>query len=69
MWLGISGKSLGKLKPAESIDVKMTAYPIRLGLWPIPSLRLSDPHLQANYFFKDVASVFIRGTTTTTDST
>ena len=64
LWLGISGKSLGELKPADSIDIKLTAYPIRTGLCAIPCLRLSDPHLQVNYSFEEVAYVFVNATPT-----
>lgn len=60
LWLGISGKVLGNLKPMESIDFPLTAFPVQEGIQPIPKIRISDVVLKNNYDFEEIAYVFVR---------
>lgn len=59
LWLGISGKSVGKLAPSQSVDVEMTAYPIKVGLCPLARIKISEPTLRNNYDFDEVAYVYV----------
>ena len=58
-WLGISGSSLGKVKPSSSIDFTMTCYPVKPGLSPIPTLQITVPALRLDEKFTELAYVFI----------
>jgi hypothetical protein len=59
LWLGISGRSLGKLKPLSSADFSLTAYPVKSGLLPVPGLRINELMLKNNYDFDEIAYVFV----------
>jgi len=59
LWLGISGKSLGRVKPLSSIDFSLTAYPIRSGLLPVPRIRINEVLTKNNFDFDEIAYVFV----------
>lgn len=61
LWLGISGKSLGKVKPGSAIDFDMKCYPVQTGLSPIPKLRISVPgnNLKLEETFSELSYVFV----------
>ena len=59
-WLGISGSSLGKVKPSSSTDFEVTCYPVKDGLAPIPSLRITVPSIKFEETFNELAYVFIK---------
>lgn len=59
LWLGISGSSLGKLAPGSSVDVVLSAYPVKTGLCPIPCLKLSEANLRNSFNFEEPAFVYV----------
>ena len=59
LWLGISGASLGKLAPSQSIEVLLSGYPIKTGLCPIPCLKLSESNLRNSFTFEEPAFVYV----------
>jgi len=59
LWLGISGASLGKLSPGQSLEVVLTAYPVKTGLCPIPCLKLSESNLRNTFPFDEPAFVYV----------
>lgn len=59
-WLGISGSSLGKVLPGESIDFNMKCYPVKSGLSPVPSIKISVPIMNMNETFNELSYVFIQ---------
>lgn len=59
LWLGISGRSLGILTSGASIDVNLTAYPIRTGLSAIPPLKITDACSKSDYNYEEIAYVFV----------
>lgn len=59
LWLGISGKFLKKLNSFDFIDFTLTAYPIDIGLQPIPKIRISDSISKNYYDFEEIAYVFV----------
>ncbi|RWS24584.1 trafficking protein particle complex subunit 13-like protein [Leptotrombidium deliense] len=63
LWLGISGKSLDKLAPLSSAVFSLTGYPIKNGLHPIPSIRITDVLSKNHYDFSEIAYVFVNETT------
>lgn len=60
LWLGVSGSSLGKLSPSSSVEVILTAYPIKTGLCSISSLKLSESNLRNSFNFEEPAFVYVR---------
>lgn len=59
LWLGLSSKNLGELKQSQSIEVQMNLYPIKIGLFSIPIIKITDMITQKIIEFKDLASVNI----------
>lgn len=60
LWLGVSGKVLGKVNPYETLDFHLTAYPIRSGLQAIPSISVSDVLLKKTYDISDMAYIYVK---------
>ncbi|XP_071485022.1 trafficking protein particle complex subunit 13-like [Diadema antillarum] len=59
VWLGISGKQLGKLGPNASMDIKLQLIPTVPGLQSISGMRLVDLYLKRTYEHDDIAQVFV----------
>ncbi|OTF83674.1 hypothetical protein BLA29_004922, partial [Euroglyphus maynei] len=59
LWLGLSSKNLGELKQSQSIEVQMNLYPVKVGLFSIPVIKITDLITQKFTEFKDLASVDI----------
>jgi hypothetical protein len=59
LWLGLSGSSLGKLGPSQSVEVVLSGYPIKTGLCPIPCLKLSESNLRNSFSFEEPAFVYV----------
>lgn len=59
-WVGTSGRSLGSVRPQESKEIKLTAIPLKTGLYPIPSLKMSDLFLRNDYSFEEIAFVYVK---------
>lgn len=59
LWLGLSSKNLGELKQSQSIEVQMNLYPVKIGLFSIPVIKITDLITQKFIEFKDLASVDI----------
>lgn len=59
VWLGISGKQLGKLGPNASMDIKLQLIPTIPGLQSISGMRLIDLYLKRTYEHDDIAQVFV----------
>lgn len=59
-WVGTSGQGLGKLMPLTSTEFTLTGHPVKPGLLPIPSLKISDPILKNDFKFDDIAYIFVR---------
>nr|XP_054764028.1 trafficking protein particle complex subunit 13-like [Lytechinus pictus] len=59
VWLGISGKQLGKLGPNTSMDIKLQLIPTIPGLQSISGMRLIDLYLKRTYEHDDIAQVFV----------
>ncbi|XP_033636886.1 trafficking protein particle complex subunit 13-like isoform X2 [Asterias rubens] len=59
MWLGVSGRQLGKLGPGSSMDVELTLLATIPGLQSISGLRLTDTYLKRTYEHDDVAQIFV----------
>lgn len=59
LWLGISGRSLGRMASGACVDVDLTGYPIRSGLAAIPRIRITDCNSRAEYNYDEVAYVFV----------
>lgn len=60
LFIGLSSKSLGILKPQGSLLFRLTFFPRRAGLHPLPEMQISDINLGKNYIFSKVAHVFIQ---------
>lgn len=58
-WVGISGRSLGKLDTDEFLDVKLELVPIHVGLQTISGIKLTDSFLKRTYDYDDLAQVFV----------
>ncbi|XP_054162614.1 trafficking protein particle complex subunit 13-like [Oppia nitens] len=59
LWLGISGQSLGPLKPSSFVDFELSVYPIECNLHCLPTLKITDSYLKIDYKFDEIASVFV----------
>lgn len=59
VWVGISGRQLGKLPPNESMDLKLNVIATIPGLQTISGLRLTDNFLKRTYEHDELAQVFI----------
>ncbi|VDH91879.1 trafficking protein particle complex subunit 13 [Mytilus galloprovincialis] len=59
VWVGISGRQLGKLPPNENMDLKLNVIATIPGLQTISGLRLTDNFLKRTYEHDELAQVFI----------
>ncbi|XP_038048342.1 trafficking protein particle complex subunit 13-like isoform X2 [Patiria miniata] len=59
MWLGVSGRQLGKLGPGGSMDIELTLLATIPGLQSVSGLRLTDTYLKRTYEHDDVAQIFV----------
>ena len=59
-WSGSSGRCLGTLRPQKSREVRLTAVPLKPGLHPIPSLKISDLFLRNDYKFEEIAFIYVK---------
>lgn len=59
-WVGISGRSLGKLEPDAFLDVELELVPILTGLQTISGVRLTDTFLKRTYDYDELAQVFVK---------
>ncbi|XP_013786738.1 trafficking protein particle complex subunit 13-like isoform X2 [Limulus polyphemus] len=58
-WQGISGRGLGKLDPGASVELNLTALPVRTGVQVVSGIRLTDVFLKRMYDYDDIAQVFV----------
>lgn len=59
LWLGLSSKNCGELKQAQSIEMQMNLYPVKVGLYSIPMIKIMDLITNESFEYKDLASVDI----------
>ncbi|XP_023218162.1 trafficking protein particle complex subunit 13-like [Centruroides sculpturatus] len=59
LWQGVTGRQLGKFEPYSSLDLKLNAVAIRLGLMVISGIRLIDSFLKRTYDYDEVAQIFV----------
>lgn len=59
LWQGVTGRQLGKFEPYSSLDLKLNAVAIRLGLMVISGIRLTDSFLKRTYDYDEIAQIFV----------
>lgn len=59
VWIGTSGKHIGRLEIGGSTVIELTLVPLSAGLHNISGIRLKDLFLSRTYDYDDVAQVFV----------